>query len=65
MKYRIEILRYCNLVEEHRSDNIEDILEWYKTYWQSCYDWGGCAFNVYRDDKELDFDEEYELGFYR
>ena len=33
MKYRIEIWQYQNITETYESDNIEDILKWYKLYW--------------------------------
>lgn len=64
MEYKIEIWMYRNLAEEYESDNIESILEWYKTYWKHCYDCGGCALDVYKNGELLDFDEKYELGFY-
>lgn len=64
MEYKIEIWTYRNLAEEYESDNIESILEWYKMHWQHCYECGGCAFEVYKNGEELDFDELYELGFH-
>ena len=64
MKYRIEIWQYHSMTEEYESDNIEGILEWYRAYWQYCYDCGGCSFNVYKNGERLDFDEEYKLGFH-
>lgn len=64
MEYRIEIWVYRNLKAEYESNSIEAILEWYKTCWQHCYECGGCAFEVYKNGEELDFDELYELGFH-
>lgn len=64
MKYKIEIWQYHNLTETYESNDIEDILSWYKSDWYYCYDMGGCSFNIYEDGKLLDFDEENKLGFY-
>ena len=65
MEYKIEIWIYRSLSDEYEADSIEAILEWYKTYWQHCCECGGCAFDVYKNGEELDFDEKRELGFYR
>lgn len=62
--YKIEIWQHWSLVETYEDDNIEEVLRWYKSNWQYCYECGGCAFDLYKDDVELSFDEEYELGFH-
>jgi hypothetical protein len=65
MKYRIEIWQWHNMVEAYESDNIENVLLWYKTEgWCSAYDNGLCSIGVYVDGRGLSFDEGYELGFY-
>lgn len=64
MKYKIEIWQYFNMTEFFESDNIQDILDWYKENWWGCYEIGGCSFTIYENDRELSFEEEYELGFY-
>ena len=64
MKYKIEIWQYGSITEIYESENIEDIVAWYKSNWEMCWDMGGCAFEVYENGKQLSFDEEYELGFY-
>ena len=64
MKYKIEIWQYHNITEIYESDNIEDILHWYKVNWWWLYELGNCSFSVYKDKEELSFEEEYRLGFH-
>ena len=65
MKYKIEIWQWCNMTDSYESDDIQDILSWYKTEgWYGAYDNGLCSFNVYENGRLLSFDEGYELGFY-
>ncbi len=64
MKYKIEIWQYHNITETYESDDVEDILQWYKVNWWWIYECGGCSFSVYENDRELSFEEENKLGFY-
>ena len=64
MKYKIEIWQYQSMTEFYESENIEYIVTWYKSNWESCWEMGECAFDVYKNGEQLSFDEEYELGFY-
>ena len=64
MKYKIEIWQWHNLTTAYESDDIKNILKWYRRKWLRCYECGGCSFDIYRDGELLEFDEEYELGFY-
>ena len=64
MKYKIEIWQYHSLVETYESDNIEDILVWYESNWKWPYELGDCAFEIYKDGRNLSFEEENELGFF-
>lgn len=64
MKYKIEIWQYHNIADTYESDDIRDVLNWYKNNWHWIYDVGDCAFYVYKDNEELSWDEEYKLGFY-
>lgn len=64
MEYKIKIWTYRKLADEYESDSIEAVLEWYKTNWMYCYNCGGCAFYIYKNGEEVDFDKLYELGFY-
>lgn len=64
MKYRIEIWQYHNITETYESNDIDDILQWYRIHWYWCYELGDCTFYVYKDDVELSWDEEYKLGFH-
>ena len=64
MKYKIEIWQYCSLSGLYESDDIEDIVKWYKSEWQDCYDDGGCTFEVYEYGRKLSFEESFDLGFF-
>ena len=64
MKYKIEIWQYHIIAETYESDDLTDILSWFRSEWLSAYDMGYCSFNVYEDGRELSFDELYGLGFY-
>ena len=61
--YKIEIYRYHSLIETYEDDDVEEVLRWYMSNWQYCYEVGGCAFDLYKDGIELSFEEEYKLGF--
>lgn len=65
MKYKIEIWQWGSIRETFESDNIEDVVEWYETEWMDCYEIGHCVFIVYENDRQLSFEEEYDLGFYK
>ncbi len=62
--YKIEIWRYHSITETYKNKDVKKVLEWYKDNWQTCFDYGGCTFYLYKDDKKLSFEEDYELGFY-
>ena len=65
MKYKIEIWQWYHMTDSYESDDIQDILSWYKTKgWYGAYDNGLCSFGVYENGRRLSFDEGYELGFY-
>lgn len=64
MKYKIIIWQYKSEVDRYENDNIKEILKWYKDKWQHKYDIGDCSFSIFEDNKRLDFDEVYKLGFY-
>ena len=65
MKYKIEIWQWGSISETFKSDNIEDVVEWYESEWMGCYEMGYCVFIVYENDRQLSFEEEYDLGFYK
>ena len=62
--YKIEIWQYHSLTTTYEDNDVEEVLRWYKSNWQYCYELGGCTFDLYKDDVELSFKEEYELGFH-
>lgn len=64
MGYKIEIWQYHNITTTYESDDIEDVLLWYKANWYMAYENGFCAFDIYEYDRLLSFDEEYALGFH-
>lgn len=62
-EFKIEIWQYHCIVDIYESDNIEEVLEWYRENWIGCYLNGGCAYEVYKNGKMLLFEEIYKLGF--
>ena len=64
MRYKIEIWQYHRKVDTYTSDDINEVLEWYKYEWEDCYDNGGCMFYIFDNDKQLLFDEMCTLGFF-
>lgn len=64
MKYKIEIWQWHSLTTTFESDNIEDVVDWYKAEWWWIYEMGDCSFSVYENDRELSFEEEAKLGFH-
>jgi hypothetical protein len=62
--YKIEIFRYHSLEDSHESESVDEILSWYRENYRHSYENGECAFDVYKDDEIMSFDEEYELGFH-
>lgn len=64
MKYKIEIWQWRSIIETYESDDITDVLDWYRNNWRGCYECGNCSFTVYEYGRELSFEEEFELGFY-
>nr|DAW32521.1 MAG TPA: hypothetical protein [Caudoviricetes sp.] len=62
--YKIEIWRFHVIHETYTSNNIKDILKWYRNNWQIAYENGNCSFEVYKNGKELSFDELNEKGFF-
>ena len=64
MKYKIEIWQYQDITATYESDNIQDILSWYRSNWYHSYVMGFCSFSVHENERELSFEEEYEFGFY-
>ena len=65
MKYKIEIWQWYNITETYESDDIADILKWYRGNWYWEYERGGCSFAVCENGRELSFEEKYVLGFYK
>ena len=64
MRYKIEIWQYYNITATHESDDIQDILSWYRSNWHHAYEMGYCAFDIYEDERLLSFEEELEFGFH-
>ena len=64
MKYKIEIWTYGYVRDSYESDDVLEVLNWYKdSGWYGTYENGGCSYEIYKDGEMLSFDEEYELGF--
>lgn len=64
MRYKIDIWQYHSVVDNYESDDIESILKYFRSRWYYIYDYGMCSFTVYEGERELSFDELYDLGFY-
>jgi hypothetical protein len=60
----MEIWQWHRIVDTYASDDINEVLEWYKDEWKDCYDNGNCAFYMFDNDKETSFEEEYKIGFF-
>lgn len=63
MDTKVEIWQYGSITETFISNNIEEVLKWFNRHWRNCYNDGGCAIEVYQNDKRLSFHERYNLGF--
>ena len=63
MMYEIEIWQYHVMVENYKSNNIEEILEWFEFNWKGICDTGYAAFFVYKNSVELSYEELDSLGF--
>ena len=65
MKYKIIIWQYKAQVDSYESNDIKEILEYYNEKWRYVYeDLGGCYFDIFKDNKELSYNEKDKLGFY-
>lgn len=65
MAYKIEIWRYHEVVDEYEDKSVGNVLKWYRNHWKRTYDFGGCFFDLLENGKEVDWDTQYELGFFR
>lgn len=63
--YKINIWRFHCIVETYISNNIKDILKWYRNNWIISYEQGLCCFYVFENGKELSFDELNKIGFFK
>lgn len=61
--YKIEIWQHRSIVEVYESDDIQNIIAWYKWYWAGTYEEYECAFCVYKNGIELSYAELWNLGF--
>lgn len=64
MKYKIVIWCWRAIKDFYESEDLQDVRDWFLRNWYASYDNGFCAFYVYEGDRELSFEEEYDLGFY-
>lgn len=63
--YKIEIWRFHVIHETYKSNDIKDILKWFRENWVLTFSNEECHICVYKNNKELSFHELYELGFYK
>lgn len=64
MKYKIVIWCWREIKDFYESEDLQDVRDWFLRNWYTSYDNGFCAFDVYEGDRQLSFEEEYDLGFY-
>ena len=64
MKYKIEIWIYHAIEDTYESDDVKEVLKWYKNKWQYCFDNDGCSFSLLKNNEELSFEEINKLGFF-
>lgn len=63
--YKIEIWRFHIIYDTYTSNDIKDILKWFRENWLLMSSNEECHFFVYKNNKEVSFDELYKLGFYK
>ena len=63
--YKIEIWQRRSLVEVYESDDMQNILAWFKWYWAGASENGDCAIYVSKNGIEITFEELWDLGFYK
>lgn len=64
MKYKIDIWQYGNIVESYESNDIEEVVDWYKENWFNAYEHGLCTIDVYEPRRDIPFEEALKLGFF-
>lgn len=57
-------MSYGTVTDTFESNELNEILTWWRRNHLLDYDNGHNTFYLYKNGKELDFDEVYELGFY-
>ena len=62
--YKIKIWEYYNLADTFENNDISKVLEYYNKHWKSRYKNDMCVFDIFKDNKELSFEEKNELGFF-
>ena len=61
--FKIEIWIYGRTASTYESNNIEEILKWFRKNWRDCYNFGGCNYEVYKNGEMLQFHEVNKIGF--
>jgi len=62
--YKIEIWQFHGITETFENEDVREVVRWFNENWKWSYENVGCSFIVYKDNQELSFNEEYELGFH-
>ena len=57
LKYKIDIWVYGCIRDTYESENVQDVLKWYRSHWYGIYNNVGCIFEVYEYGNRLSFDE--------
>ena len=62
--YKIEIWQFHSITETFENKDVRKVVKWFNENWKWSFENVGCSFVVYKDNRELSFHEEYELGFH-
>ena len=63
-KWKIDIWQFHSVVDTYESNDVNEVLKWFRQTWLWSYDNGNCSFVVYKNNKILTFDKVSDLGFY-
>ena len=64
MKYRINVWQYGRIIEDYYSNDVNEVVKWYRKNWADSYEVGNCTIEVYESDKDMLFNRAVACGFY-
>lgn len=64
-RYSVEVWVYRRIVDSHTFSSLKEARKWLKEEgWIKSWTFGGCAFEVFRDGKEVSFSTLDKNNFY-